>query len=276
MPATDSSRGNFPGRWLGWLRRSGRLELSLLLVVLGVTVALWGFAALASEVVEGNPAKFDDRILLALRQPGNLAVPIGPSWSVQVARDMTAFGGPLGLGLVMAVVGGYLALDGRFGLLTFVLASMMSGTVLGLFLKEMFHRPRPQVVPHLTDISTASFPSGHSMLSSVAYLTLAALLARAAPKLRLKIYFLAVAVVLIVLIGFSRVYLGVHYPTDVLAGWCVGSAWAILCCVAAHFLARRHASPRRSNWATQLLRREMGRLGLEPRTNRLKGECSNH
>ena len=81
------------------------------------------------------------------------------------------------------------------------------------------------------------------MLSSVAYLTMAALLARAVPALHTKIYFFVVAVVLIGLIGCSRVYLGVHYPTDVLAGWCVGSAWAILCCVAAHFAARRRAFP---------------------------------
>lgn len=230
-------------RWFGWVRRSGRLEVALLLAVFGATVALWVFGALAAQVVEGNPAKFDDRLLLALRQPGNLAVPIGPSWGVQLARDMTAFGGPVGIGLVTGIVAGFLALERRYGLLTFLLASTLSGTILGLFLKEMFHRPRPQVVPHLTDISTASFPSGHSMLSSVAYLTMAALLARAVPQLRLKIYFLAVAVVLIGMVGFSRVYLGVHYPTDVLAGWSVGSAWAILCCVVAHFLASKRAFP---------------------------------
>ena len=228
---------------LVWLRRSGRLELAILLAILGAVAALWAFGTLAAEVVEGDTAKFDERLLLACRQPNDLAVPIGPAWTLQVARDLTAFGGPVGLGLVVAVVAGYLALDGRFGLLVFVLTSTVSGTVLGLFLKELFHRPRPGIVPHLTDISTASFPSGHSMLSSVAYLTMAALLARAVRTVYTKVYFLAVAVVLIGLIGCSRVYLGVHYPTDVLAGWCVGSAWAILCCVVAHFVARRRAFP---------------------------------
>ena len=248
-------------RLFGWVRRSGRLELALLLAILGVTVALWVFGALAAQVIEGNPAKFDDRLLLALRQPGNLAVPIGPVWGVQLARDMTAFGGPVGIGLVTGIVAGFLALERRFGLLTFVLASTVSGTVLGLFLKEMFHRPRPQVVPHLTDISTASFPSGHSMLSSVAYLTMAALLARAVPQLRLKIYFLAVAVVLIGMVGFSRVYLGVHYPTDVLAGWSVGSAWAIICCAVAHLLAQRHAFPQAEQLGDNIAEEETGPTG---------------
>ena len=228
---------------LAWLRRSGRLEPAILLAILGAVGALWIFGSLAAEVVGGDTAKFDERLLLAVRRPDNLAVPAGPAWTLQVARDLTAFGGPVGLGLVIAGVTGYLALERRFGLMVFVLASTASGTVLGLFLKEFFHRARPQIVPHLTDISTASFPSGHSMLSSVAYLTMAALLARAARTLHTKVYFLGVAVVLIGLIGCSRVYLGVHYPTDVLAGWCVGSAWAILCCVVAHLVARRHAFP---------------------------------
>ena len=228
---------------LAWLRRSGRLEPAILLSILGAVAALWIFGTLAAEVVEGDTAKFDERLLMAARRAYNLSVPGGRAGTRPVARDLTAFGGPVGLGLVTAVVAGYLALERRFGLLVFVLGSTVSGTVLGLFLKEIFHRARPQLVPYLTDISTASFPSGHSMLSSVAYLTMAALLARASSALHTKIYFLAVAVILIGLIGCSRVYLGVHYPTDVLAGWCVGSAWAIGCCLVAHVVARRRAFP---------------------------------
>ena len=233
---------NLPPVWhhfVAWIRRSGRLEIALLLAILAAVAGLWTFGMLAEEVMEGDTAKFDERILLALRQPGNLAAPIGPPWTLQVARDITAFGGAFGIGLITLAVMGYLLLERRYGFLLLVIVSVYGGSALALLFKTWFHRNRPQIVPHLTDISTASFPSGHSMISSVAYLTLAALLARAAPDLVTKIYFLAVAVVLIALIGFSRVLLGVHYPTDVLAGWAMGSAWAIICCLVARFLANR-------------------------------------
>ena len=222
-----------------WVRRAGRLEVALLLAVLVAVAGGWTFVALAEEVIEGDAGKFDEHVLLALRRHDNLAVPIGPHWTLQVARDLTAFGGVLGITLITGTVAGYLALQRRFGLLTVVLASVIGGTVLSLFLKHAFHRPRPEIVPHLTDIASSSFPSGHSMLSSVAYLTMAALLARAVHDLKTKIYFFVVAVVLIGLIGSSRVYLGVHYPTDVLAGWGLGSVWAIICCGVAQFVAQR-------------------------------------
>ena len=227
-----------------WVWREGRLEVLVLTGLLLAVAGLWIFGLVAADVMDGDTQKFDNRLLLALRKPGDLAVPIGPGWTVQVARDLTAFGGPVGLGIVTAVVSGYLLLQRRFGLLGFVLASVLSGTLLALVLKDWFRRPRPQVVPHLTDIATASFPSGHSMLSSLTYLTLAALLARAVPDLKTKLYFLLVASVLSVLIGCSRVYLGVHFPTDVLAGWCVGSTWALVCCLAAHFIASRRLLPK--------------------------------
>ena len=227
-----------------WVWREGRLEVLVLTGLLLAVAGLWIFAEVAAKVMEGDTQRFDDRLLLALREPGNLAVPIGPGWTVQAARDLTAFGGPVGLGLVTAVVSGYLLLQRRFGLLGFVLGSVSSGTFLALVLKDWFRRPRPTVVPHLTDIATASFPSGHSLLSSLTYLTLAALLARAVPDLTTKLYFLLVATVLSVLIGCSRVYLGVHFPTDVLAGWCVGSTWALVCCLGAHFVASRRLLPK--------------------------------
>ncbi len=229
----------FLPRFVSWVRHGGRLEIAILIALFLAVAGLWTFGVLAVEVLEGNNVKFDARILLALRQPGNPAVPIGPPWMLQVARDVTAFGGAFGIGLITLAVLGYLLLERRYGFFTLVIVSVYGGSALALLFKTWFHRPRPQIVPHLTDISTASFPSGHSMISSVAYLTMAALLARAAPDLITKIYFLAVAVLLIAIIGVSRLYLGVHYPTDVLAGWAMGSAWAILCCLAAHFLAQK-------------------------------------
>lgn len=232
-----------PTNFLLRIRRGGRLEVALLLAMLVAVIGLWTFITLTEEVVGGRVGSFDERVLIALRQPGNLAVPVGPPWLLQVARDLTAFGGMMGISLVTGTVAGYLALQRRTGLLSVVLVSVVGGTIIALAVKEAVHRPRPTVVPHLTDISTASFPSGHSMLSSVAYLTLATLLARAVPDLKTKVYLVVVAVGLIALIGCSRVYLGVHYPTDVLAGWALGSAWAIVCCGAAHFLARQRIVP---------------------------------
>ena len=219
------------------------MEVAVLCGILLAAVGMWIFVSLASEVMEGDTTRFDEHLLLALRRPDNPALPLGPVWLLQVARDVTAFGGATGLGAVTLVVCGYLWLQRRLGLLTFVFASVFSGTTLALVIKEFFHRPRPQLVPHLTDISTASFPSGHSMLSSVTYLTLAALLARSMPGFRIKLYFLFVAVVLTLSIGVSRVYLGVHYPTDVLAGWCLGCVWATICCLTAHFIASRRLVP---------------------------------
>jgi undecaprenyl-diphosphatase len=237
-------------RLTAWITRSGRLEVTILLAVLLAVVGLWIFGVLGAEVVEGDTGKFDERLLLACREPGNLAVPIGPHWTLQVARDLTAFGGGAGLVLLTAAIGGHLWLERRYGLLTFILTAVVSGTVLSLVLKVLFHRPRPEIVPHLSDIATASFPSGHSMLSSIVYLTLAAALARATPDVKLKCYYLAVAIALTGLIGCSRVYLGVHYPTDVLAGWSLGTAWAIICCLVAHFISERSSLAHREELAT--------------------------
>jgi undecaprenyl-diphosphatase len=113
--------------------------------------------------------------------------------------------------------------------------------LLSTLLKDVFDRPRPSVVPHLSYVATSSFPSGHSLMAAVVYLTLGSLLARLVQSARLKLYFLSVAVVLACLVGMSRVYLGVHYPTDVLAGWAAGLAWAVLCWLLARYLQQRGA-----------------------------------
>ena len=245
MPAPSThalaTRPSALARFMSWIGRSGRLEVAILIAIFVVVAGFWTFGLLAAEVMDGDTRKFDERVLLSLRQPSNLSVPIGPRWTLQVARDITAFGSAVGIGLVTLIVSGYLGLQRRFSLLSFVLASVVSATLLSVVLKNIFHRPRPQVVPHLTDIASASFPSGHSMMSSMVYLTLAALLARTVRDMKTKVYFFVVASVLTGLIGLSRLYLGVHFPTDVLAGWCIGCSWAAVCSLAAHYLSR-HAS----------------------------------
>jgi undecaprenyl-diphosphatase len=120
-----------------------------------------------------------------------------------------------------------------------LIVSVGGGTVLITSLKGFFDRDRPSVVPHLTDAFFKSYPSGHSMMSSVVYLTVAVLLARTMQRRRSKVFCVGAALFLSFLIGLSRVYLGVHYPTDVLAGWAAGIAWALLCWLAAYWLEKR-------------------------------------
>jgi undecaprenyl-diphosphatase len=164
--------------------------------------------------------------------------PIGPRWFEEIMRDFTAFGGNAVLAVVSVAVIGFLLLTGKRQAAAMIAVSLITGTLLSHALKWGFDRPRPDLVPHGAAVYTQSFPSGHAMLSAIVYLTLGALLARVQTDLRAKIYLLMVAVLLTVTIGASRVYLGVHWPTDVLAGWAVGAAWALLCWLVLLWLQR--------------------------------------
>jgi undecaprenyl-diphosphatase len=224
-------------RFLVWL---GGHELAVLLSFVGIASSIWLFGAIAGEVLEGNTQAFDRKILLAMRRPADRS-PIGPRALQETARDITALGGVTVLGLLTLVTGGFLLLDGKRHLAVFVYGSVASGFLVSAVLKSLFQRPRPDIVPYAANFSTTSFPSGHSMLSAVTYLTLGALLARAQERKRLKAYSLLVAATLTFLVGLSRVYLGVHWPSDVLAGWTAGASWASLCWLATRWLQRRRA-----------------------------------
>jgi undecaprenyl-diphosphatase len=228
-------RSSFGRLW----SRLGRHELTILASLLSVCGILWVFLWLANEVMEGDTHAFDEALLMALRTPANLADPVGPSWLELAARDITSLGGYPVLILVTLAAIGFLLIVGKRGAALLVLVSIGGGTLLSSGLKELFDRPRPDLVPHAVQVYTLSFPSGHATLSAVTYLTLGALLARVQPERRVKAYLLGVAVLLALLIGASRVYLGVHWPTDVLAGWCVGAAWAMLCWTVALWLQQR-------------------------------------
>lgn len=221
-------------RWLGGF------DVAVLLAVVGIAVGVGTFALIAAAVNAGDTQDFDRQVLLAMRRPADLA-PAGPPAFQQAARDVTALGSLIVLGLITAIVCGSLALDGKTHMALFVAASVTGGLMVSSLLKDVFQRSRPDLVPQVIYVSGASFPSGHSMMSAVTFLTLGALLARSQERKRLKVYFLLLATLLTVAVGLSRIYLGVHWPTDVLAGWIAGAVWALLCWLAARWLQSRRA-----------------------------------
>jgi len=225
----------------GWRRitQMGRAELTLLVALVLVLGGLWSLAVLTDEVMEGETTSLDERILLAMRNPQDLADPIGPSWVEEVGRDFTALGGGSVLAFLTLSVVGYLLLQRRAAIAGLVIVAVVGGSLLGLLFKAEFNRPRPSLVPHAMYVYNSSFPSGHSMSSAATYLTLGALLARTQARRVLKLYFLSLALLLTLLVGVSRVYLGVHWPTDVLAGWTAGALWALLCWLVARWLQQR-------------------------------------
>ncbi len=216
-----------------------RREIGLVVVLGLIALAVLAFVRLGGEVGEGETRAFDETLLLALRASGDVAQPVGPHWLQLTMLDFTALGGTAVLTLLTLLAAGFLLVQRRFGRAAFLVAAIGGGAILSGLLKSGYLRPRPALVAHLVEVSSPSFPSGHAMNSAVVYLTLGVLLARAVPERRVKAYLLGVAVALTLLVGSSRVYLGVHYPTDVLAGWTVGAAWAALCWAAAEWVRRR-------------------------------------
>ena len=221
------------------LARIGRIERTTLLGVIAAAGAILLFAKLADWVVDGKTRAFDESILLALRVPGNLSDPIGPLWFEEMVRDMTALGSTGVLTLMVLAVTGFLVMTRKGHAALVVLVAVISGVLISQTMKWAYARPRPELVPHGAEVYTASFPSGHAMMSAIVYLTLGALLARTQANPGVKAYILSGAVILTALVGLSRVYLGVHWPTDVLAGWALGGVWALLCVSAMLWLQAR-------------------------------------
>jgi undecaprenyl-diphosphatase len=223
-------------RGLTWL---GLHELSVLLSVAALSAGIWVFVELADEIAEHETVGVDEALLLALRNPADHSDPIGPGWLEEMGRDLTALGSMGVLTLITGAALGYLLLAGRNRTTLFTLIAVSGGMLLSTVLKMGFDRARPDLVPHGSIVYTASFPSGHSMMAAVTYLTLAAILTRVHAEPLLKAYLLIVAALITLLVGLSRVYLGVHWPTDVLAGWAAGAAWASFCWLVARWLQRR-------------------------------------
>jgi undecaprenyl-diphosphatase len=223
-----------------------RIEFPVLLAAITIAGGLFGFIELMELARATEPHAFDTAILLFFREAGNPAVPIGPAWFADAVRDLTSLGSASVLIFITAATVLYLVITGRAAAALFVFLSVAGGQLLSSLLKLGVDRPRPDLVAHLTDVHTLSFPSGHAMLSAVTYLTLGALAARAARSRAVEIYLIGLALLATFLIGASRVYLGVHWPSDVLAGWCAGASWAMLCWLVAQWILRRDAARTRA------------------------------
>ena len=221
--------------WTSFRRRVPPALIALALIAGGVWVFLW----LADLVQTGTVETFDERVLLAFREPGDRAELLGPHWLEVMVRDITALGGVVVLSLVTITVVVYLLLTKRSRTALFVAVAVSSGALLTFWLKEAFGRERPTLVPDVDLVRGAAFPSGHTMMATVTYLTLAALLGGTQERRRVRAYLIGSATLLSILIGISRVYLAVHWPTDVMAGWAAGAVWALLGWMVLRWFQRR-------------------------------------
>jgi undecaprenyl-diphosphatase len=226
-------------RLLDLLRSAGWREFVLLLAVAAVCLGTLTFVGVTDLVREDELHETEIRLMRDLRSAKDPSRPIGPPWLERWSREITSLGGGAVLSLMTSLVVGYLLIERLYASAVLIIVAVGGGTLLTAGLKGFFERDRPTVVPHLTDALAKSYPSGHSMMSSVVYLTLAVLLARTMKRRRVKIYLVSTALFLSFLVGLSRVYLGVHYPTDVVAGWAGGTAWALLCWLTAYWLEKR-------------------------------------
>lgn len=209
----------------------------------GALLGLLLFAATAGVVFSGNSQAFDEAVIFNLRTAGDLSAPAGPGWLLPFARDLTALGGTPVLTVATMVLAGWFIVRRQWALLAILLVAVIGQTLLANGFKELFGRPRPDLVPHLVPASGNSFPSGHSTSAAAIYLTLAAMIASQTRAAAARAYVFVVAVMLALIVGASRVYLGVHYPTDVIGGLSFGAAWAAIVWIAA-----RRGSPQ-AFWA---------------------------
>jgi undecaprenyl-diphosphatase len=220
----------------GW---SGHADFKIHIAVLAIVALVWGFVELSDAILETSQLGIDRQLLLMLRDAGRPDDPLGPRWVEASWREITALGSDIIVGLITVLVMGFLLMHKMVRSALLLLVAVAGGGLLSTLLKLTFARPRPDFVQHMVEVSSASFPSGHSLISAVVYPTLGALLASLSPTRTAKVYYLASAFLLMVLVGVSRMYLGVHYPSDVLAGWALGLAWALACWVGSQMLQRR-------------------------------------
>ena len=236
-------------------------DFEMLVGALLIVLALWTFLLVANAVGSGSARAFDETIMLALREPGNLSHPRGPDWMVSAVRDITSLGSYMVLTLLSLCVIAFLLMRRQFHAALLMFLASLGGALLMAQLKDFFGRPRPDLVPHFVEVGSLSFPSGHALSAATVYLTVAALLARLVEDRPTRAYLVSVAFSLVFVVGMSRVYLGVHWPSDVLAGWAAGLAWASLCWLFTSHLQRRGAVEKPNETSTEAAARAEAQEG---------------
>lgn len=206
----------------------GKVETRTLVALLFLVGLPWLFLEVAGEVSEGETAALDRRLLLALRSPGDPADPIGPRWVEEAMRDITALGGFTILTLLTIVATLLLVFHGRRREALVFLGTVIAAQLSSDLLKGLYDRARPDLVSHGSYVYSQSFPSGHSAMAAAVFLILATVTASVEARRRTKALIYGVAIGGVLAVGFSRVYLGVHWPTDVLGGWVLGASWALI------------------------------------------------
>lgn len=224
-------------RLINWVASHERAVLAGWLLIVAGT---WAFFGIAASVSGGHSKEFDEQVVRMFRQPDQPQETIGPKWLAQFAREITALGSYSALMIVVTISAIFLsAADQKIALRTLLWASL-SGYGFMALLKLRFQRPRPDLVPHLADFHSSSFPSGHALMSALVYVTLAFQLLRVVRKRRLRFAIIVTAIMLTTVVGASRVFLGVHFPSDVLAGWTAGLVWSLLWLIGARRWQVRH------------------------------------
>ncbi len=204
-------------------------EFKLLLFLFLLVTSVLMIFVLADLFFDGELQEFDNSVLQFFRNTENLEKAWGPVWLLEVMRDLTALGGVTFLTILVSSVVGYLIIQRNFKLVVYLLVAVIGGAIISVILKELIGRPRPDAIYQMMAVSLKSFPSGHSMLSATTYLTIAALLSQIQKRLLIRFYVVVFALIIVLLVGVSRMYLGVHYFSDVLAGWSFGLFWASIC-----------------------------------------------
>lgn len=215
-----------------------RVDSKLVFAMAALAISLLGFVEVVDMVSDPGTPSIDERALRAMRADGERD-PVGPGWLEQLAIDVSALGSGGVTGVITLAVIGYVLLERKPRMAALIVVCVTGVWALMFALKGVYARERPEMVVAMAEARGMSFPSGHAMVSAALYTTLAVLLARIVRRLRVKLYLVALALALAALVGLTRVYLGVHYPTDVLGGWSVGFGWALACGIVARLLQRR-------------------------------------